>query len=205
MKLFRPVGFKELDLILNTGNRRFPPRLPSQPIFYPVLNSDYATQIAKDWNTKDKNSNYAGYVTEFEVEDDYISSFEIRQVGSSIHQEFWIPSEELDEFNHNILKNILIIDAYYGEEYVGESSIDTPLKDKTYIEQLVYLKKLKELNLMDYMCEVLSQWKIITQNYLLWSTTDFSGQNIQNSEKEMLLQSMKRIMKDNIKWFIEQK
>ena len=64
-KLYRPVGVKELDLILNTGCRRYPKRLPTQPIFYPVLNQEYAAEIAKLWNTKDQFSGYAGFVTEF--------------------------------------------------------------------------------------------------------------------------------------------
>src|SRR5215510_6595314 len=59
--LFRPVGLNELSLIWDSGMREFPPRLPHQPIFYPVANRDYATQIARDWNTKD--SSFAGYVT----------------------------------------------------------------------------------------------------------------------------------------------
>ena len=49
-----------------SGYREFPPRLPEQPFFYPVLNEDYATQIARDWNTKDERSGFAGYVLRFE-------------------------------------------------------------------------------------------------------------------------------------------
>src|SRR5438876_11188013 len=48
--LYRPVGPKELALIAASGFREFPPRLPEQPIFYPVLSEEYARQIAKDWN-----------------------------------------------------------------------------------------------------------------------------------------------------------
>jgi hypothetical protein len=61
--LFRPVGQKELKLIQENGYRAFPPRLPTQPIFYPVLYEDYAVQIARDWNAKDAASRYRGYVT----------------------------------------------------------------------------------------------------------------------------------------------
>ena len=106
MYIFRPVGFNEMDLILNTGNRRFPPRLPSQPIFYPVLNKNYAIQIARDWNTKDVNSGFVGYVTEFDVDDNYISKFEVHQVGLPIHKELWIPAKELEELNGNIKGDI---------------------------------------------------------------------------------------------------
>ena len=60
--LFRPTGEKELALIRTSGWREFPPRLPSQPIFYPVMNEEYATQIARDWNTRDGGT---GYVLRF--------------------------------------------------------------------------------------------------------------------------------------------
>ena len=65
--LFRPVGQKEMELIRQSGDRTFPPRLPFQPIFYPVLYQDYAVQIARDWNTKDAASGYVGYVTRFRL------------------------------------------------------------------------------------------------------------------------------------------
>lgn len=44
--LYRPVGQKELDLIQESDYTSFPARLPYQPIFYPVLNEEYAIQIA---------------------------------------------------------------------------------------------------------------------------------------------------------------
>jgi hypothetical protein len=58
--LWRPVGPKELELIKASGMREFPPRLPDQPIFYPVLTEAYATQIARDWNVPASGS---GFVT----------------------------------------------------------------------------------------------------------------------------------------------
>jgi hypothetical protein len=48
--LWRPVGPAELKLIEESGMRAFPPRLPEQPIFYPVLSEDHAIRIARDWN-----------------------------------------------------------------------------------------------------------------------------------------------------------
>ena len=65
---FRPVGIKELELIKQSGMRKFPPRLPEQPIFYPVLNVEYAHQIAQEWNTKSAPG-FAGFVTEFAIND----------------------------------------------------------------------------------------------------------------------------------------
>jgi len=38
-KLYRPVGLNELASIWDSGCREFPPRLPEQPIFYPVTSA----------------------------------------------------------------------------------------------------------------------------------------------------------------------
>jgi hypothetical protein len=104
--LYRPVGQKELDLIIASGCDGFPPRLSHQPFFYPVLNREYAEQIARDWNTKDEVSGYVGYVLEFDVDSAYLSGFEIQKVGGKNHLEYWIPAEQLDEFNRHIIGKI---------------------------------------------------------------------------------------------------
>jgi hypothetical protein len=115
--LYRPVGSKELELIAQTEFLAFPPRLYFQPIFYPVMNEEYATQIARDWNTKDEASGYVGYVTRFEVNREYLSNFEVQVVGAAdVHQEYWIPAEQLDEFNRNIVGKIEVISTFVGEK-----------------------------------------------------------------------------------------
>jgi hypothetical protein len=112
--LYRPVGQKELDLIKESNYTAFPPRLPEQPIFYPVLNEEYATQIAERWNAK-HNDPPVGYVTRFRVRAEYLKRYEVQTVGSSIHQEYWIPAEELSAFNENIVGSIEVIATYRGE------------------------------------------------------------------------------------------
>lgn len=107
--LYRPVGRKELELIRASGFREFPPRLPSQPIFYPVLNEEYAIQIARDWNTKDEFSEYEGYVLRFDVRSEFLSRYDVHTVGASSHREYWIPAGELGEFNRNIVGKIEIL------------------------------------------------------------------------------------------------
>nr|BBH85367.1 hypothetical protein KTC_01180 [Thermosporothrix sp. COM3] len=109
--LFRPVGSEELKLIRESGYAAFPPRLFWQPIFYPVLSEEYATQIARDWNARDGN---AGYVTRFAVKTGFLQRYEIHTVGSAIHQEYWIPAEELDEFNRNIVGKIEVIAEFHA-------------------------------------------------------------------------------------------
>lgn len=111
--LYRPVGQKELDLLERSGFRAFPARLFHQPIFYPVLNKDYAVQIARDWNVNDPASGFVGYVTRFRVRSDFLRNYEIKTVGSkAIHQEYWIPAEEIDNFNANIVGLIEVIEKF---------------------------------------------------------------------------------------------
>lgn len=113
--LYRPVGQKELELIHESDFREFPPRLPHQPIFYPVLTEEYAAKIARDWNTRDPNSGNAGYVTRFQVRRDFLSRYSVQQAGGPRHQEYWIPAEELAEFNRNIVGKIEIIAEFRNE------------------------------------------------------------------------------------------
>src|SRR5215831_14290525 len=107
--LYRPVGLKELELISQSGWRRFPPRLDWQPIFYPVLNQAYAAQIASEWNTPDAFSGYCGIVLEFMVEEDYCSGYAVQNVGGAIHNELWVPAEELEAFNDHIVGSIRVV------------------------------------------------------------------------------------------------
>lgn len=113
--LYRPVGPKELALIQASGMKAFPPRLPDQPIFYPVLNEEYATQIARDWNVRDSGS---GFVTRCAVRADYLARFKVETVGSRVHQELWVPAEELEEFNRNIIGDIEVIASFVEEAAV---------------------------------------------------------------------------------------
>jgi hypothetical protein len=107
--LWRPTGPKELASVEASGWRRWPPRLPEQPIFYPVLSEEYATMIARDWNVKHSG---AGYVTRFQVRRDFLDHFEVHQVGGQTILEYWIPAEDLDAFNENIVGTIDVVAEY---------------------------------------------------------------------------------------------
>jgi len=78
------------------------------------LDESYAVEIARDWNTKDPVSDYIGYVTRFQVNTGYLAQFKKQQVGGKTHQEYWIPSENLDQFNANIIGKIEIIHCFKG-------------------------------------------------------------------------------------------
>ena len=110
--LFRPVGQKELDLIRDSGFAAFPPRLPHQPIFYPVLTESYAIQIARDWNTRDVASGYVGYVTRFQVSAGFLARYPVQKVGGADALELWVPAEELDEFNRHIVGGITVVHTF---------------------------------------------------------------------------------------------
>ena len=104
--LWRPVGPKELELIRASGMREFPPRLPEQPIFYPVLTEDYAVKIARDWNVPASGS---GFVTRFEVLKSFLDGYQVQQAGGRAHREYWIPAEDLPAFNSAIVGEIEVV------------------------------------------------------------------------------------------------
>ena len=109
--LYRPTGPRELALIEASNWLAFPPRLPDQPIFYPVMNEAYATQIARDWNVK---ASGAGFVTRFSVDAGYVARFPVQRVGGAIHDELWVPAEELEEFNQHIVGMIEVIAEFHA-------------------------------------------------------------------------------------------
>ena len=106
--LWRPVGPAELALIEASGTLTFPPRLPDQPIFYPVLSEEYATKIARDWNAP----RGGGFVTRFAVRQDFLDHYPIQEAGGSAHLEYWIPAEELAAFNEAIVGKIEVTATY---------------------------------------------------------------------------------------------
>ena len=109
LRLYRPTGQAERDLVAASGWRRWPPRLPEQPIFYPVLNEWYAIKIAREWNVPHKG---VGYVLAFDVDGAYVERFATQQVGGRDVLELWVPAEELEEFNDHIVGEIREIARY---------------------------------------------------------------------------------------------
>jgi hypothetical protein len=108
--LWRPTGPQELALVEASGWRAWPPRLPDQPIFYPVLNEDYATRIARDWNVKHSG---VGYVTCFHVRQTFLDRYEVHQVGGHTILEYWIPAGDLPDLNANIIGTIAVTAEYH--------------------------------------------------------------------------------------------
>ncbi len=107
--LFRPTGPAEYELLKQSGFRRWPPRLPEQPIFYAVTNEEYARQVASQWNVKDSG---AGYVTRFQVQKTFMDHYPVHRVGGIEHAEWWIPAEDVEAMNDNIVGLIEVSGEY---------------------------------------------------------------------------------------------
>lgn len=111
MELFRPTGRREMELVAETGWRAWPPRLPDQPIFYPVLTFDYAEKTARDWNSKGAPPENEGFVLRFRIAED-LAQYPVQEAGGAAHRELWVPAEELDAFNDGIVGLIECVAAY---------------------------------------------------------------------------------------------
>jgi len=122
--LYRPVGEKEMILIIESNFKKFPPRLEWQPIFYPVLDEDYASEIAEKWNTRDEAGNYLGFVTKFKVLDEEINKYPAQNVGARNHNELWVPSEKLETVNQAIIGNIEVIKVFIGDQFKESVNIE---------------------------------------------------------------------------------
>jgi hypothetical protein len=123
--MYRPTGPRELALVEKSGFRRWPPRLLEQPIFYPVTNARYAEEIATRWNIKDSG---VGYVTRFRVRKTLVDRYGVQKVGGAYHTEWWIPAEELEALNDQIVGTIEVIGEYRAPHVAAEAA---PTKSDT--------------------------------------------------------------------------
>jgi len=165
--LYRPIGHRELEALYDLGMRAFPPRLPDQPIFYPVLNAGYAREIAEGWNAK--SDTFAGYVTRFSIENEYVARFERHVVGAARHEELWVPASELEEFNRHLVGHIEVITAYFGDGFVGTpparyAPVGTTNADQMFKSLLITAN----YNAVDLMAAVYPNHKSVFCNYAYW-------------------------------------
>jgi hypothetical protein len=188
--LYRPVGLNELRLIYQTDMRAFPPRLPEQPIFYPVLNEPYAAKIARDWNTNSEAR--GGFVTRFSVDDAYGSRFERHVVGGREHEELWVPAEELAEFNRRLDGPIRVTAAYFGEGFIGEVPEQNALKGKNAREQLVALSGMLSFSAIDTMLEATANHQAVFLNFFSWEQLDLAADGISAKERDRVLEFVRR-------------
>ena len=195
--LFRPVGLHELALIWDSGMREFPPRLPHQPIFYPVTNAEYARQIARDWNTRDEKSGFAGFVTEFSVDSGYIAKLAPHVVGASQHQEYWIPSEELGAFNKAISGRIHVLEGFFGPGFIGSVPDAYALKGKDAATQMSTLAKTWDYSTFDVACEISANRKSVYLNCLFCAQYDSAESGVSRQQRDDFISNLKKLWRFN--------
>jgi hypothetical protein len=132
--LWRPTGPQELARVEASGWRAWPPRLPEQPIFYPVLNRWYATRIAREWNVPSRG---VGYVTGFDVDPEFLARYDVQQVGGRDVLEYWIPAAELDDFNRHMVGHIELVAEY--RPALAELPTEPPWAD--YLRQKSWFRR----------------------------------------------------------------
>lgn len=189
--LFRPVGLEELRPIYEANMRAFPPRLPDQPIFYPVTNRGYAEQIAREWNTK--SGTLAGFVTRFSIDDAYVAKFERRVVGAREHEELWVPAEDLAQFNAKIENEIDVVAAFFGDNYRGFIPEAFGLRGKDANAQLVALAKTLAYSGFDFQMETSANHTAIFLNYFCWEQTSFVSDGIDDDARDGTLNALRKV------------
>jgi hypothetical protein len=194
--LYRPMGVGEMVKILEADAARFPPRLPEQPIFYPVLNRQYAEQIAERWNAPNPGNGFAGFVTEFQVNAKYASRFKSHLVGSSLHRELWVPADELEAFNRQLVGPIRLAGAYYGEGYVGPDPRPAMLQRRTAREQLPLLAGILAYSAFDFMLVIRVQRVVVQLNFAYWVRTDFTADGFSLEQKVEVLRNVLAVWHD---------
>ncbi len=166
MILWRPVGLREMALVFEAGMRGFPPRLPEQPIFYPVLVEAYADQIAGTWNIAEEP--YAGYVLEIEISDDYIARYTPHTVGGPMHRELWVPSEDLAELNRQMTRPLSVRRAFFGPKYRGYIPERFGLRGADAYKQITVMIDTMDCSMFDFVMEVSANMLAFFLNFPFW-------------------------------------
>lgn len=188
MILYRPIDVHELRLVYESEMKRFPPRLPGQPIFYPVLNLQYATEIAERWNAT--GPSLSGYVTKFVVDDLCAARYEPHQVGAKYHTELWVPAGALLAFNSHISAPIEVVSAFFGENFEGYVPKRFGLKGKNAAKQFAALAHTLDYSGMDFKMEIKANHAAVFLNYAFWGKHDFFSNGIDQSTQSRVLQAI---------------
>lgn len=166
MILWRPVGMREMALVFEAGMRAFPPRLPEQPIFYPVLVEAYADQIASTWNTAEEP--FAGYVLEMEIPDGFAARYAAQTVGAAMHRELWVPAEDLAEFNRQMTRPIAVRRAFFGPRFRGHVPERYGLRGAEADRQIAMMMATMDDSTFDLAMEVAANRLAIFLNFPYW-------------------------------------
>ena len=189
MILFRPTGLKELALIFQSDMSAWPPRLPDQPIFYPVLNQNYARQIARDWNTKFDSC--VGYVTRFEIADSFADKYDIKVVGGREHEELWVPSEDLGAFNTQLIRPIEVLEAYFGKLFLEHSKRDGyHAEGQDASHTLWQLGELFDYNMAEFEIKVQRSRELIFLHFPYWLAASTGELAVPDDRRKQILEAI---------------
>lgn len=178
-----------MRLVFEAGMRAFPPRLASQPIFYPVLNEVYAAQIARDWNTREEP--FAGYVLRFEVPDTYAAQFETRTVGDASHQELWVPADRLADLNREIRGEIVPERAFFGPDFRGNVPSGFGLGGNDAYDQIAIMMATGEDAPFDFTLEISANAPTIFLNYPFWKAAGAQRLRVKETDLFVCLERMR--------------
>ena len=190
MRLWRPTGLREMALVYESSLRAFPPRLPGQDIFYPVLDPGYADQIARDWNTK--QDSFAGYVLRFEVPDEFALQFGPHVVGAPEHQELWVPASQLSDFNRRIVGAIEVERAFFGKDFKGHVPTKFGLQGVNALEQPKRMLATLDYSRFDFHMEISANAMTFFLNFPFWMASPASHLGLTDAEHQRFLQAIEQ-------------
>jgi hypothetical protein len=188
--LYRPTGLEELRLIYHAKMRAFPPRLPEQPIFYPVIVEEYAQRIARNWNTT--SGSRAGFVTRFEVDGAYASAFEPHRVGDRSAVELWVPATELTEFNAHIVGPIEVVSAFFGDGYTGFTGEALDLIGREARAQFVALAHMLTSDIKGFADEIDANDMAVFLNFFFLEQHDFAPEGFGFVARDSVLEQVRK-------------
>jgi hypothetical protein len=63
----------------------------------------------QEWNVPAKG---IGHVVQFAVDSEFLKRYTVQNVGGAIHDELWVPAEELEEFNAHIVGLVELVETH---------------------------------------------------------------------------------------------
>jgi hypothetical protein len=194
--LYRSVGLSELGLILDEDACAFPPCTPLQPSFDLALDFEHAEQIASRKNPGDAASGFAGFVTDFDVDADYLRRFEVQLVGEAAqHKEVWVPADQVREFNTHLRSRIRTRTAFYGPAYLGPTPAAGALDGERAAAQLKTLSDTLRYSVFDFANEIEANWKLVLANIGFWSAAAADKQGLTPEDRSSTLQAVAKVWK----------
>jgi hypothetical protein len=181
-------------LVLHGDAKAFP--TPPQPIFEVMLNFEHAEQRASERCPRDAAAGFAGFVTDFDIDADYVRSFEVQQVGGAVkHREIWVPAGKMKEFNAQLRSRIHSRAAIYGPAYVGPPTGPGALTNEHAATQLKTLSETLHFSVFDFASEVEANWQIVLANFGFWAASPPADQGLTREEIAVTLSAIARVWK----------